>query len=481
MTLNVPSGGPGGDPGALAAFSADPRRAVGPSVRQDILTSWERSLVAGLRPDHFQVPYEPDLDADGPLRWAAAPILDQVADELEGTGVALLLTDARGQVIDRRSADSGILARLDHIELAPGFLYGEDLIGTNAIGTAITQRGPSVVSGAEHFAQALTPMACAAIPVTDGAGQTVGVIDLTCAAEDFSPMLLPFAKRAAREVSRGIWEGTSRRGTRARGWLSLTDTERTVAHLAAQGLTTRVMADRMLLPEHAVRSHVRHVFSKLGVRSRVELARVTEQSAAQAHVVAAIDDTRRRIERDLHDGLQQRLVTLGLQVRAAEMSVSPVDAELRWELARVADGLIDVLGDVREITRGIHPAILSERGLDPAVKTLARRSPVPVSLTVQLPGRLQDRVEVGAYYIVSEALANVAKHAQAGIVEVVIEANRNVLSLSVRDDGVGGADPNSPGLAGLRERAEALGGTLELASPPGRGTTVRARLPAVGR
>jgi len=106
---------------------------------------------------------------------------------------------------------------------------------------------------------------------------------------------------------------------------------------------------------------------------------------------------------------------------------------------------------------------------------------VPVDLTLRLPGRLQDRVEVGAYYIVSEALANVAKHAKAGIVEVVIEANRSVLTLLVRDDGVGGADRAGRGLAGLRERAEVLGGTLELASPPGHGTTVRVRLPAVGR
>ena len=99
-----------------------------PSVRQDILTSWQRSVVAGLRPDHFVVPYQPDLDDDGPLRWAAAPVLDQVAEELEGTRVGLLLTDARGQVVDRRAADTGTLAQLDHIELAPGFLYGEDLI-----------------------------------------------------------------------------------------------------------------------------------------------------------------------------------------------------------------------------------------------------------------------------------------------------------------------------------------------------------------
>jgi transcriptional regulator of acetoin/glycerol metabolism len=179
-------------------------------VRQDILTSWQRCVVAGLRPDRFEVPYQPDLDVAGPLRWAAASILDQVADELEGTGVGLLLTDARGQVVDRR-ADTGLLTRLDRIELAPGFLYGEGLIGTNAIGTAIAQRAPSVVTGTEHFADALTSMACAATPVTDGAGEMIGVIDLTCAAEHFNPLLLPFAERAAREIGHRLREGVNPR------------------------------------------------------------------------------------------------------------------------------------------------------------------------------------------------------------------------------------------------------------------------------
>jgi signal transduction histidine kinase len=450
-------------------------------VREDILTSWERCVVAGLRPDRFEVPYQPDFDDDGPLRWAAAPVLDQVAGELEGAGVGLLLTDARGQVVDRRAAGTGILTRLDHIELAPGFLYGEDLIGTNAIGTAIAQRAPSVVTGTEHFADALTSMACAAIPVTDGAGQMIGVIDLTCAAEDFSPLLLPFARRAAAGIGDRLREGVSPRRLPARSWLSLTSTERAVAHLAAEGLSSPVVADRLRLPQPAVRSHLRRVFRKLGVRSRVELARVIEQGAAQARTMAAVDDTRRRIERDLHDGLQQRLVTLGLQVRAAEVSVPPAAAELKRELARVADGLMDVLRDVREISRGIHPAILSERGLGPALKSLARRSPVPVDLTVQVAGRLADRVELGAYYIVCEALANVAKHANAETVTVCVEAGRGVLTLSVRDDGAGGADPGGSGLAGLRERAEALGGTLNLTSPPGRGTSVDVRLPAAAR
>ncbi len=151
----------------------------------------------------------------------------------------------------------------------------------------------------------------------------IGVVDLTCAAADFNPLLLPFAKRAAREIGHRLREGVNPRRLPARSWLSLTDTERAVAHLAAQGLSSRVVADRMGLSQPTVRSHLRRVFRKLGVRSQVELARVIEQGAARARTMAAVDDTRQRIERDLHDGLQQRLVTLGLQVRAAEVSVPP--------------------------------------------------------------------------------------------------------------------------------------------------------------
>jgi signal transduction histidine kinase len=450
-------------------------------VREDILTSWQRCVVAGLRPDRFEVPYQPDVDDDGPLRWAAAPILDQVASELEGSGVGLLLTDARGQVVDRRAADTGILSRLDHIELAPGFMYGEDLIGTNAIGTAIAQRAPSVVTGTEHFADALTSMACAAIPVTDGAGEMIGVIDLTCSADDFSPLLLPFAKRAAWDIGHRLTESVNPRRLAVSSWLSLTDTERIVADLAAQGLSSRVVADRMLLPQPTVRSHLRRVFRKLGVRSKVELARVVEQTAAKARTMAAVDDTRQQIQRDLHDGLQQRLVTLGLQVREVEAAVPAAAADLKWELTQVADGLMGALRDVREISRGIHPAMLAERGLGSALKALARRSPVPVNLTVRVTDRLADHVELGAYYIVSEALANIAKHANAETMTVSVEASRGVLSLSVRDDGIGGANPNGSGLTGLRERAEALGGSLSLTSPPGRGTSIDVRLPAPAR
>ena len=163
------------------------------------------------------------------------------------------------------------------------------------------------------------------------------------------------------------------------------------------------------------------------------------ESAATARIIAAADEARRRIERDLHDGLQQRLVSLLLRAALAEASVPGDRQELKCELARIADGLVEALEAVREISRGIHPAILSEGGLGPAVRALARGSPVPVTLDTRVEGRLPDRVEIGAYYIISEAMANVAKHAKATAVDISVGRRGHALDLSVCDDGVGGA------------------------------------------
>jgi signal transduction histidine kinase len=202
-----------------------------------------------------------------------------------------------------------------------------------------------------------------------------------------------------------------------------------------------------------------------------------EFAAVRTRIIAAADDAKRRIERDLHDGLQQQLVCLGLRVRLAEASIPPGHEELKCELASIAEGLGEALENVREISRGLHPAILSQYGLGPAVKALARRSPVPVRLRAEITGRLPDRVEIGAYYIVGEALANAAKHANASVVDISIEHRGQFLTLAVRDDGVGGADPNGPGLAGLTDRIDALAGTMQLLSPPGRGTHLFVNLP----
>jgi signal transduction histidine kinase len=204
-------------------------------------------------------------------------------------------------------------------------------------------------------------------------------------------------------------------------------------------------------------------------------------TASRARIVAAADETRRRIERDLHDGTHQRLVSLGLELRLAQGTV-PAElarlARLETEIGRVADELNGVGGGPAEIARGIHPAILSEGGLGPALRTLARRAAIAVELDVPALGRLPEPVEVAAYYAVSEALTNATRHARASVMRVAAGQQDGGLYLSIRDDGVGGADPaGGSGLIGLRDRAEALGGSLEVSSPPGQGTLIVLRLP----
>jgi signal transduction histidine kinase len=202
-----------------------------------------------------------------------------------------------------------------------------------------------------------------------------------------------------------------------------------------------------------------------------------EVTASRARIVAAADTARRRIERDLHDGAQQRLVTLGLQLRAAQAVMPP---EFGGQLDQAVTEATSALDELRETARGIHPAVLADNGLRPALKTLARRCPVPVHLKVRADGRLPEPVEVSAYYVVAEALTNAAKHAQASAVTVTAETDTTdaVLRLTVRDGGVGSADfTKGTGLAGLKDRVEALGGQIFLNSPRGAGTSLRAELP----
>ena len=201
-------------------------------------------------------------------------------------------------------------------------------------------------------------------------------------------------------------------------------------------------------------------------------------TASRARIVATADATRRRIERDLHDGAQQRLVSLALDLRAAQATVQTGAAELPQQLDHLATGLDDVLEDLREIARGLHPAILADGGLRPALKTLARRCAIPVHTDIQVDGRLPEAIEIAAYYTVSEALTNAAKHAYATAAEIEVAASESVLRLRVRDNGHGGADfVQGSGLVGLRDRTEALGGHLQLRSPPGAGTTLEITLP----
>ncbi|HEY2099181.1 MAG TPA: GAF domain-containing sensor histidine kinase, partial [Pseudonocardia sp.] len=201
-------------------------------------------------------------------------------------------------------------------------------------------------------------------------------------------------------------------------------------------------------------------------------------AASRARIVVTADQTRRRIERDLHDGAQQRLVSLALRLRDARAAVPPGAGELAQQLDGAVTDVIEVLDELRETALGLHPAILAKNGLRPALAALARRSAVPVHLDVQVQGRLPEPVEIAAYYAVAEALTNTAKHGHATTADIEMAASDAVLHIRIRDNGRGGADfSHGSGLVGLKDRAEALGGHLDLYSPPGAGTTLDITLP----
>ena len=218
-----------------------------------------------------------------------------------------------------------------------------------------------------------------------------------------------------------------------------------------------------------LRSHVSHLDH--------ELAETAEElRASRARLVEAGDAARRRLERDLHDGAQSRLVALALLLRTARRRVTD-DEQLASLLDQAQEELGTSLAELRELARGIHPAVLTERGLEPALQSLVARAPVPVDVEAHNE-RLPAPVESAAYFVVSEALANVAKYARATHASVTVERRNGELTVEVADDGVGGADlGRGSGLRGLEDRLAALDGSLSLDSPAGRGTRLRARIP----
>jgi PAS domain S-box-containing protein len=207
-------------------------------------------------------------------------------------------------------------------------------------------------------------------------------------------------------------------------------------------------------------------------------ARLDELAASRARIVTAGDVERRRLERNLHDGAQQRLVALSLSLRLARATLDSDPAAARAVLLEAGDELAVALEELRELARGLHPAILTDRGLRAAVEMVAARMPVPVEIAAIPDERLPEPVEAAAYYLIAEALTNVTKYAHASTVRVRVSSDDANVVVEVSDDGVGGADPaNGSGLRGLADRVEALGGSLELVSPARAGTSLRAEIP----
>jgi signal transduction histidine kinase len=199
---------------------------------------------------------------------------------------------------------------------------------------------------------------------------------------------------------------------------------------------------------------------------------------SRARIVEATDTERRRLERNLHDGAQQRLVTLALQLKLIKTTLTGDPSAAESLLGEAGDELGNALSELRELAQGIHPAVLTAQGLRPALTVLADRAPVPVRVTRVPKERLPEPVEVAVYYFVAEATTNVAKYAQATQTTVTVEASAGVATVAVADDGIGGAElRNGTGLVGLTDRIEALGGQLHIDSPRGRGTRLSAEIP----
>jgi signal transduction histidine kinase len=214
-------------------------------------------------------------------------------------------------------------------------------------------------------------------------------------------------------------------------------------------------------------------------RLQAELrARLVDLQASRARLVGATDAERRRIERDLHDGTQQRLVSIAMSLGLLESKLPAQEGEARPLLSETRHALTLALQELRELTHGINPPLLVERGLSAALDELCRRAPLPTHLRLELDGRLPNAVESAAYFAASEALTNAAKHSHGREVRMTASGTGGVLTVEIADDGIGGASTQGgSGLRGLADRVEALGGRFTVSSPPGRGTTLRAEIP----
>jgi signal transduction histidine kinase len=250
-----------------------------------------------------------------------------------------------------------------------------------------------------------------------------------------------------------------------------------IAAVPVLGTWVGRLAGQEAARERELRIKAEQYAAELAQRQREVEQMAAELAASRRRIVAVGDETRRRIERNLHDGVQQRIVTLALMVRGIRDSV-PDLIQVQADIDQVSDGLALALEELRDLSRGLHPAILTERGLGPALRSLARRSALPVRVEVNHSARLALSLEVTAYYVASEAFTNAAKHASASAVDILVDSSDGSLVVRVSDDGVGGADASrGSGLAGLRDRVEAVGGVMTLDSPVGSGTVLTVRLP----
>ncbi len=276
-----------GHGGVLALDRVEARVADGPfrdmEVGDAIRASWRRDAASGLQPHLVHAPYDADVDVDCKLRWAAAPAMTAVSADLPDIRCALLLTDHRVHVIERWTRTTGTALKMDAVGAAPGFFCDEAIIGTNSIGMAASTREASLVRGFEHYADAFTHITCASRAVIDPlTGQVLGVVNMTVADPSPWELMTALVGRVVHETQQRLLADAGSRSITPSvgepGLASLTDAERGVAEVVAAGYTNREAAAKLFVSPHTVDYHLRHIFRKLDIESRVQLARIVEHS-----------------------------------------------------------------------------------------------------------------------------------------------------------------------------------------------------------
>jgi DNA-binding CsgD family transcriptional regulator len=248
-------------------------------AREATIESWRRAAALGLRPDRLAPRCDDELGAESTLERLATAVLDDLADDLAGTDVSVVLADSRGRILTRRVPDRHEAARLDQVKLMPRYNWAFEHAGTNGLSDALRRGAPSWASGGEHFCDALTDMTTVGVPIGDPLStQIVGVLAFVCSVAAANSLLLPMASRAARDIEQRLLRGRAGRTPSLRhptfGWDSLTEAELSVTDLVAEGLTNRQIAKKLWRSPYTIDAHLRHIFHKLGINSRVELVRI---------------------------------------------------------------------------------------------------------------------------------------------------------------------------------------------------------------
>lgn len=416
-------------------------------VRAQIRRPWPRSRRHAVRADGDPATEYTPFDPQARLLRVATPVLIRVAEQVSNIEMAVILTDPHGLVLDRR-ASHWLLKKLDYVRLAPGYVYSEQTVGTNGIGTAAQDHGSAWVVGSEHYAEWLRDLACAGAVIRNPvSGRVEGVLDLICAVDDTNPLMVPFVNQAAREIERRLYDD---------------------APQADQELISTLLdSTRALQPPDP-----QFVASRLGAMIRAAEAR-------------AAGEERRRLARELHDSVSQALYGITLGIDTARDLLGPAPHEVRKPLDYVRELAVSGLTEVRALMSELRSELLEQEGLVGALSkqmaAIQTHHGVRVQRLLPREPMASPATKEALFRIGQEALHNVVKHAGAKTVQLRLRTQDTDLVLEIVDDGLGFDSQQEPaghfGLRSMRERALKAGGHFNVWTARGKGTRIRAAIP----